>query len=147
MDAADLAVGQIIALNDDRIAIIRHVGPVHFQAGDWVGIELEEPTGKNDGSVKGERYFECEQDYGMFLRAAGVKQILEQPERQQPPPPQARPKPTNAPAAAAAPRSRPSSLHAGVNGLKKQDVAPSRRGSAVLGTASPTPAARAALRG
>ncbi|GAB7329520.1 hypothetical protein MBLNU13_g01290t2 [Cladosporium sp. NU13] len=147
MDAADLAVGQIIALNDDRIAIIRHVGPVHFQAGDWVGIELEEPTGKNDGSVKGERYFQCEQDYGMFLRAAGVKQILEQPERQQQPPPQAKPKPPNAPAAAAAPRSRPSSLHAGVNGLKKQDVAPGRRGSAVLGTASPTPAARAALSG
>jgi dynactin 1 len=135
MDVADLVVGQIIALNDDRIAIIRHVGPVHFQAGDWVGIELEEPSGKNDGSVKGERYFECEQDYGMFLRAAGVKQILEQPAQQPapPPPPQAKPKPTSASTTTAASRSRPSSVHAGVNGVKKQEVAPGRRGSAVMG--------------
>lgn len=145
MNAADLTPGQIIELNDSRIAVVRHVGEVHFQPGHWIGIELEEASGKNDGSVQGQRYFDCEQNYGMFLRAAGVRQVLEQPE-QQPPPPQAKPKPTNA-GATPAPKQRPSSVHTGVNGLKKQETGHVRRASAAVGTASPTPSARAGLSG
>jgi dynactin 1 len=147
MDAADLFVGQVVELNDGRIAIIRYVGPVHFQPGDWVGIELERPTGKNDGSVKGERYFDCEQDYGMFLRPGGVRQVLEQPEGQPLPAPQTTQKPANAPGITGAPKTRPVSLQVGLNGLKKQEVVSGRRGSAVIGTSSPTPAARAGLSG
>lgn len=148
MNAADLSVGQIIELNDGRIAVVRHVGRVHFQPGEWVGIELEEQSGKNDGAVQGERYFSCEQGYGMFLRSAGVRQVLEQPEQPEQPQPQPKPKPaTTVPGAPGAARSRPSSLHAGVNGAKKQDAGHVRRTSAVAGTASPTPGARTGLSG
>lgn len=147
MNAADLLPGQVIELNDGRIAVVRHVGPVHFQPGEWVGIELEEPTGKNDGSVQGQRYFDCEQGYGMFLRSAGVRQVLDQPEQPQPKEPQPKPKPTGASAAAGIARPRPSSIHAGGNGVRKQDVAPGRRASAIMETASPTPAARSGLSG
>ncbi|KAM0720072.1 hypothetical protein Q7P37_004208 [Cladosporium fusiforme] len=146
MNAADLSVGQIIELNDGRIATVRFVGGTHFQAGEWVGIELEDQTGKNDGAVKGERYFDCEQGYGMFLRSTGVRQVLEQPGEPEPEP---KPKPAPAPAkpTTGPARSRPSSLHAGVNGLKKQDGAPSKRASAVLGTAGAAPGARTGLSG
>jgi dynactin 1 len=148
MNAADLLPGQVIELNDGRIAAVRHVGPVHFQPGEWVGIELEEPTGKNDGSVQGQRYFDCEQGHGMFLRAAGVRQVLDQPEPQQPKEPQQqpKPKPTGASGAAGIGRPRPSSIQSSGN-VRKQDVAPGRRASAIMETASPTPTARSGLSG
>ncbi|KAI6799423.1 hypothetical protein KC361_g2871 [Hortaea werneckii] len=126
MNVSSLAVGQKIELNDGRLAQVRFVGTTHFQTGDWVGVQLEEATGKNDGSVKGERYFDCEQGYGMFLRPAGVRQVVEDAK------PKARPGVTA--------KGRPASgTHSAVNGLKRQESG--RRPSNV--PASPTPGARA----
>ena len=73
------STGCVILLKDGKKGIVRFVGGTHFSSGDWIGVELEGPDGKNDGSVKGERYFECEMDYGMFVRPAVVSEILERP--------------------------------------------------------------------
>lgn len=74
---ADLPPGTVIALPDGRRAVIQFAGITSFAPGDWLGIRLDEPTGKNDGSVQGERYFECEPGYGMFIRPTAVAAILE----------------------------------------------------------------------
>ncbi|SNX85167.1 related to Dynactin 1 [Melanopsichium pennsylvanicum] len=49
------------------------VGQTSFAAGVWVGIELDNPNGKNNGSVQGKRYFECEDGYGVFVRSSQVQ--------------------------------------------------------------------------
>lgn len=48
--------------------IVRFVGKTEFSNGEWVGIELDHPAGKNDGAVAGVRYFSCSDRYGLFVR-------------------------------------------------------------------------------
>ena len=56
-----------VKLRGDRVTV-RFIGTTRFAAGVWVGVELTRGTGKNDGSVDGERYFQCEAKHGLFLR-------------------------------------------------------------------------------
>ena len=75
---SEFCIGQTVELQDGRIATVRFVGAAHFSSGDWVGVELEEASGKNDGSVQGQRYFDCTPGHGMFIRPS-VAVITDQP--------------------------------------------------------------------
>lgn len=46
---------------------------VNVPAGYWFGIELDQPTGKHDGSVFGVRYFSCLPKYGVFAPPSRVQ--------------------------------------------------------------------------
>lgn len=54
----NLTVGERVVVNSKtgtRIGTLRHLGRTEFADGLWAGVELDEPTGKNDGSVAGKK--------------------------------------------------------------------------------------------
>ncbi|KAF1925394.1 uncharacterized protein M421DRAFT_423721 [Didymella exigua CBS 183.55] len=99
---SEFKVGQRIETNTHRTGIVKYVGLIHVAEGAWLGIDLQEPTGKNDGSVRGERYFDCPPHHGLFVKETDILRIISQPA-----PKAAAPKPK---APAPAPKSRPSSV-------------------------------------
>ncbi|KAL9973046.1 hypothetical protein ACROYT_G019453 [Oculina patagonica] len=56
-----------------QLGILKYVGTTHFADGEWCGIFLDEPCGKNDGSVRGVRYFRCKNKHGIFVHSHKVK--------------------------------------------------------------------------
>ncbi len=81
--AAAISVGmraQLVGVPGEPRGEIAFVGEVAFQAGMWIGVKLDEPVGKNDGSVKGKRYFTTRDKYGIFCRPSKVS-VGDYPER------------------------------------------------------------------
>ena len=133
-ELSEFEIGQTVEIQDGRTAIVQFVGCTDFAAGDWIGVVLDDATGKNDGSVKGQRYFTCEPGHGMFVRPAAAS-IFEQPTPR--PKEKAPPRPNGA-----AMKGRPPSMAA--VGLRRQsglDANASKRQS--INEGSPTPGIKA----
>lgn len=74
-DAAKIAVGHRCEVAPGgRRGEVKFVGKASsMPSGFWVGIELDEPMGKNNGTVKGIQYFECGDNYGVMVRPDKVE--------------------------------------------------------------------------
>ncbi|XP_053315234.1 kinesin-like protein KIF13B [Spea bombifrons] len=68
-----LKEGEYVTVGSNKSGIVKYVGPVDFQEGLWVGVELDLPAGKNDGSIGGKQYFKCNPGYGVLVRPDRVK--------------------------------------------------------------------------
>ncbi|OOO14942.1 Cytoskeleton-associated protein, CAP-Gly [Aspergillus oryzae] len=133
---ADLTPGHVVTLTDGRQATVRFAGATHFAAGDWIGIELDEPTGKNDGAVQGERYFDCEFGYGMFVRPTAIAAIIGPPTKETKP---------AAKGTANAPQTRGRAQTGSGLGIKKPSALQAANTKRHSGSsASPSPAAKPA---
>lgn len=64
----DYAVGEQVWVNGVKPGVIAYLGETQFAPGQWAGVILNDLVGKNDGSVGGVRYFECQPLQGIFTR-------------------------------------------------------------------------------
>lgn len=67
-DTDSFMVGDRVWVNGVRPGYIQYIGDTDFAPGEWAGVVLDSPTGKNDGSLGGRRYFYCEPNRGVFAR-------------------------------------------------------------------------------
>ncbi|XP_054474023.1 kinesin-like protein KIF13B isoform X2 [Anoplopoma fimbria] len=78
-----LKEGEFVTVGNNKSGTVRYVGPTDFAEGAWVGVELEVPAGKNDGSVGGKHYFHCNPGYGVLVRPDRVSRAGGKRRRQQ----------------------------------------------------------------
>ncbi|XP_040580474.1 dynactin subunit 1 [Lepeophtheirus salmonis] len=71
---ATVRVGQRVCLKDkkDVEGVVSFFGFPDFAPGKWVGLTLDTPKGKNNGTVQGRSYFTCPENYGMFVRQTNI---------------------------------------------------------------------------
>ncbi|XP_058406400.1 kinesin-like protein KIF13B isoform X3 [Diceros bicornis minor] len=68
-----LKEGEYVTVGTNKTGIVRYIGPTNFQEGTWIGVELDLPSGKNDGSIGGKQYFKCNPGYGLLVRPGRVR--------------------------------------------------------------------------
>ncbi|CAG8824394.1 14191_t:CDS:2, partial [Dentiscutata erythropus] len=66
----DISVGRrvILPTKNNAPGIIQFLGETEFAKGIWVGIELDNAVGKNNGVVASIKYFAAANNHGIFVR-------------------------------------------------------------------------------
>lgn len=132
MSVSQFRVGQRVRIADGKEGVVRFAGEAHFREGEWLGLELDVPKGKNDGLVMGQRYFECPPLHGLFVPASNNIHVIAEP-----PPPANAPKQNGRPLSQA-PKSRPASVTAPSPRPRQSISGPPGKRASIASSAAPS---------
>uniref|UniRef100_A0A673IS72 CAP-Gly domain-containing protein n=1 Tax=Sinocyclocheilus rhinocerous TaxID=307959 RepID=A0A673IS72_9TELE len=72
-ESLEVHLGEHVLVVGQRTGVVRYYDKTSFAPGFWLGIDLDKPSGKNDGSVGGVRYFSCPPKHGVFAPPSRVQ--------------------------------------------------------------------------
>ena len=67
--------GDRVSIDGVKEGNVAFYGETQFAKGTWVGVVLGTAEGKNNGSVGGVQYFECEPNHGLFAKPEKLKVV------------------------------------------------------------------------
>ncbi|CAF0846668.1 unnamed protein product [Rotaria sordida] len=74
---------QRVSIAGKGVGTIAFIGKTEFAYGEWIGVILDEPKGKNNGTVqkKGNdgtlvRYFTCNDNHGLYVRPGQIESVI-----------------------------------------------------------------------
>ena len=70
-----IAINTLVSITGGQTGTVKFIGPTDFASGIWIGVELDEKTGKNDGTINNKFYFECRKGRGLFVRQSQCRVI------------------------------------------------------------------------
>lgn len=72
-----LKVGERVeVVGKDCQGEIAYIGHLSFASGKWIGVILDEPKGKNNGTVKGQSYFKvCNNHVKLLINKLKTKSL------------------------------------------------------------------------
>ncbi|XP_003473054.1 CAP-Gly domain-containing linker protein 4 [Cavia porcellus] len=77
LSSLGLKLGDRVVIAGQKVGTLRFCGTTEFASGQWAGIELDEPEGKNNGSVGKVQYFKCAPKYGIFAPLSKISKSKE----------------------------------------------------------------------
>jgi len=78
-EASMFKIGEEVTMRagEKRSGFVRFVGRVpDLFPGYWVGVELTEQKGNNDGTVNGSSYFACQPGFGLCVRPSKLRKVI-----------------------------------------------------------------------
>lgn len=72
-DYPDIKLGARCLVDTGHRGEVAFFGSVDGKPGLFVGVRLDDPFGKNDGTADGKRYFDCMPKCGVFLRPEKIQ--------------------------------------------------------------------------
>lgn len=126
LTSVGLKLGDRVVIAGQKVGTLRFCGTTEFASGQWAGIELDEPEGKNNGSVGKVQYFKCAPKYGIFAPLSKISKAKDRKKGV-----------ARSPSAKAAPLTRPQKVEvAHVTSKVNTGLMPPKRDSASESTLS-----------
>jgi len=76
LKSADIEINDVV-LTKYGVGIVKYIGNVGLKSNyfNFLGVELEFPNGKNNGYVKGKKFFQCKTGHGIFTKPTNVRKV------------------------------------------------------------------------
>lgn len=71
-----MQIGDKIQFTYHCVAIVKYIGEVEGKEGIWIGLELDKPLGKHNGTYESKKYFECSDYHGILYRQEKLKRDI-----------------------------------------------------------------------